>query len=141
MRADEATSGSVRVFGIDAARQPDTVKRLIGYMPQTAFAMRDLLVEEAVYFTARLKGLSHAGALSQRADLLRTFGLDEVRRQPISQLSGGMQRTAGFVMALLARPRCWCWTSQPTTWTRSAGGPSGRLSGAPLPRRGPPAYW
>ena len=48
------TAGSVRVFGVDAARHPDAVKRLIGYMPQTAFAMRDLLVEEAIYFTARL---------------------------------------------------------------------------------------
>jgi ABC-type multidrug transport system ATPase subunit len=98
------TAGQVRVFGTDAARHPDAVKRLIGYMPQTAFAMRDLLVEEALYFTARLKGLSHTDSLSQRAALLRDFDLDPVRRQAISQLSGGMQRTVGFVMALLGKP-------------------------------------
>jgi ABC-type multidrug transport system ATPase subunit len=73
-------------------------------MPQTAFAMRDLLVEEAIYFTARLKGLSHADTLVQRDALMRDFGLADVRRQPISQLSGGMQRTVGFVMALLGKP-------------------------------------
>ena len=98
------TAGTVRVFGIDAARRPDAVKRLIGYMPQTAFAMRDLRVDEAVYFTARLKGLSHRDTLAQRAALMRDFDLDSVRGQPISQLSGGMQRTVGFVMALLGRP-------------------------------------
>jgi ABC-type multidrug transport system ATPase subunit len=98
------TSGQVRVFGVDAARRPDSVKRLIGYMPQTAFAMRDLLTEEALYFTARLKGLSHAHAVAQRAELLRTFELEEVRRQAISTLSGGMQRSVGFAMALLGNP-------------------------------------
>lgn len=98
------TSGQVRIFGIDAARQPDSVKRLIGYLPQTAFAMRDLLAEEALYFTARLKGLSHADALAQRAALLRDFDLEAVSKQAISTLSGGMQRSVGFAMALLGRP-------------------------------------
>lgn len=98
------TSGAVKVFGIDAARKPDAVKRLIGYMPQSAFAMRDLLVDEAVYFTGRLKGLSHADTLAQRRSLLEKFDLAPMRGQAISQLSGGMQRTVGFVLALLGRP-------------------------------------
>jgi ABC-type multidrug transport system ATPase subunit len=98
------TSGEVRVFGIDAARRPDEVKRLIGYLPQTAFAMRDLLVNEAVYFTARLKGLTHGDAVDQRARLLKKFDLAKHAKQPISQLSGGMQRTVGFTLALLGRP-------------------------------------
>ena len=98
------TSGDVRVFGIDVARRPDEVKRLIGYLPQTAFAMRDLLVNEAVYFTARLKGLTHADAVDQRARLLKKFDLAQHAKQQISQLSGGMQRTVGFVLALLGRP-------------------------------------
>lgn len=98
------TSGEIRVFGVDAARRPDDVKRLIGYMPQAAFAMRDLLVDEAVYFTARLKGLSHVDAVAQQGQLLKEFDLEPHRKQAISQLSGGMQRTVGFVMALLGRP-------------------------------------
>ena len=98
------TAGEVRVFGIDVARRPDDVKRLIGYLPQTAFAMRDLLVNEAVYFTARLKGLSHQDTVAQRSRLLKHFDLEQHAKQPISQLSGGMQRTVGFVLALLGRP-------------------------------------
>ena len=98
------TSGQVRIFGIDAARKPDSVKRLIGYLPQTAFAMRDLLTDEAMYFTGRLKGLSHTGAIEQRGALLRSFEMEEVSRQAISTLSGGMQRSVGFAMALLGKP-------------------------------------
>ncbi len=98
------TSGRVSVFGVDAERDPERVKRMIGYMPQTSFAMRDLLAEEAIYFTGRLKGLSHKETLRQRDSYIDEFQVDEIRRKPINQLSGGMQRLTGFIMALLGSP-------------------------------------
>ena len=98
------TSGHVWVFGVDADRDPERVKRMIGYLPQTSFAMRDLLAEEAIYFTGRLKGLSHKETLRQRDSYIEQFEVDEIRRKPINQLSGGMQRMTGFIMALLGSP-------------------------------------
>ena len=98
------TSGSVWVFGVDAERDPERVKRMIGYLPQTSFAMRDLLAEEAIYFTGRLKGLPHKETLRQRDLYIEQFEVDEIRRKPINQLSGGMQRMTGFIMALLGSP-------------------------------------
>lgn len=98
------TSGNVWVFGVDAERDPERVKRMIGYLPQTSFAMRDLLGEEAIYFTGRLKGLPHKEALRQRDLYIEQFEVDEIRRKPINQLSGGMQRMTGFIMALLGSP-------------------------------------
>jgi ABC-type multidrug transport system ATPase subunit len=98
------TAGNVWVFGVDAERDPERVKRMIGYLPQTSFAMRDLLAEEAIYFTGRLKGLSHRDTLRQRDDFIEQFDADEIRRKPVSQLSGGMQRMTGFIMALLGQP-------------------------------------
>ena len=98
------TSGHVWVFGVDAEQDPERVKRMIGYLPQTSFAMRDLLAEEAIYFTGRLKGLSHKETLRQRDSYIEQFEVDEIRRKPINQLSGGMQRITGFIMALLGSP-------------------------------------
>ncbi len=98
------TSGYVWVFGVDADRNPERVKRMIGYLPQTSFAMRDLRGEEAIYFTGRLKGLSHKETLRQRDAYIEQFEVDEIRRKPIMQLSGGMQRLTGFIMALLGSP-------------------------------------
>ncbi len=98
------TSGNVWVFGVDADRNPERVKRMIGYLPQTSFAMRDLRGEEAIYFTGRLKGLSHKETLRQRDAFIEQFEVDEIRRKPIMQLSGGMQRLTGFIMALLGSP-------------------------------------
>ena len=98
------TSGRVWVFGVDAERDPERVKRMIGYLPQTSFAMRDLLADEAIYFTGRLKGLSHKETVRQRDSYIEQFEVEEIRRKPINQLSGGMQRMAGFIMALLGSP-------------------------------------
>lgn len=100
----EPTAGSMSVFGADPGRDPDTVKRMIGYLPQTTFAMRDLYAEEAIYFTGRLKGLSHRETIDQREHLFRVFDLEEIRRKAVFQASGGMQRMAGFVAALLGHP-------------------------------------
>ncbi len=100
----EPTAGSISVFGADPVREPDTVKRMIGYLPQTTFAMRDLYAEEAIYFTGRLKGLSHRATIDQREELFRVFDLEEIRRKAVFQASGGMQRMAGFVAALLGHP-------------------------------------
>lgn len=98
------SSGHVWVFGVDVDRDPERVKRMIGYLPQTSFAMRDLLGEEAIYFTGRLKGLSHKESIRQRDAFIEQFEVDEIRRKPINQLSGGMQRLTGFIMALLGSP-------------------------------------
>ena len=75
------TSGNVWVFGVDADRDPERVKRMIGYLPQTSFAMRDLLAEEAIYFTGRLKGLSHQETLRQRDSYIEQFEVDETTAQ------------------------------------------------------------
>ena len=98
------TSGRIKVFGEDPVEDADSVKSMIGYLPQTTFAMRDLYTEEAIYFTGRLKGLSHQEAIEQRERLFRIFDLEEIRRKAVFQASGGMQRMAGFVAALLGQP-------------------------------------
>src|SRR5213083_3279023 len=53
-----ATSGTVRVAGLDVFRQSDEVRRRIGYMPENNPLHQDLRVREYLKFRARLKGLS-----------------------------------------------------------------------------------
>src|SRR3974377_2049780 len=53
-----ATSGTVRVAGLDVFRQSDEVRRRIGYMPENNPLHHDMRVREYLKFRARLKGLS-----------------------------------------------------------------------------------
>src|SRR5687767_12928733 len=53
-----ATSGTVRVAGLDVFHQSVEVRRRIGYMPENNPMHYDMRVREYLTFRARLKGLS-----------------------------------------------------------------------------------
>src|SRR5208337_5139942 len=52
-----ASSGTVRVGGMDVYQQSDEVRRRIGYMPENNPLHPDMRVREYLKFRARLKGL------------------------------------------------------------------------------------
>lgn len=77
----------------------------IGYLPASAGSWLDLTVQQNVDFVGGTYGL-RGDALRSRADpLLQRAGLADVRDRLSSQLSGGMRRKLGFVLAMLPDPR------------------------------------
>jgi ABC-type multidrug transport system ATPase subunit len=99
------TSGRIWLEGIDVVKQPEQVKPLIGFLPQSGLAMRFTEVERAFHYTGRLRGQSELEARRQTRELLTDLGLSEYARRPISKLSGGLRRLANFGMALMGYPR------------------------------------
>src|SRR5881628_1106089 len=53
-----ATSGTVRIAGLDVFKQSEEVRRRIGYMPENNPLHADMRVREYLKFRARLKGLA-----------------------------------------------------------------------------------
>jgi ABC-2 type transport system ATP-binding protein len=99
-----ATSGTVRVAGLDAFEQSDEVRRRIGYMPENNPLHYDMRVREYLKFRARLKGLSRKQS-RQRADVvMEQCGLTEVGRRIIGQLSKGYRQRVGLADALVHEP-------------------------------------
>jgi ABC-2 type transport system permease protein len=98
------TSGSITVAGIDVVTDPDAVKAVTGYLPQTGLAMRMVEVRRALHYTGRLRGQSEQQAKDQTAELLEELGLDSVANRYVNRLSGGMMRLVNFGMALMGRP-------------------------------------
>ncbi|NGY62589.1 ABC transporter ATP-binding protein/permease [Lentzea sp. NEAU-D13] len=99
------TSGSITVEGVDVVADPDGVKRITGFLPQTELAMRELEVRRALHYTGRLRGQSEADALRQTDSLIDELGLGPVAGRYVNQLSGGMMRLVNFGMALMGRPK------------------------------------
>jgi ABC-type multidrug transport system ATPase subunit len=89
--------GQAQVAGlpVDGRR---TVRRLIGYMPQSVQLPDNVTVGEVVAFFARLRG-----ADPEMADLPEGF-LPAAER-PIGILSGGQRQRVALAVALLGRPR------------------------------------
>ncbi|MGO9204393.1 MAG: ABC transporter ATP-binding protein [Limisphaerales bacterium] len=84
-----ATSGTVRVTGLDVFRRPDEVRRRIGYMPENNPLHLDLRVREYLRFRARLKGLGWKASRRRVDRVMEQCALTEVSRRVIGRLSKG----------------------------------------------------
>jgi ABC-2 type transport system ATP-binding protein len=99
------TSGSVTVGGVDVTRQPETVKTMIGYMPQRFALYPDLTVLENLNFFADVFGSPRAQRDETIERLLGFARLGEFRARLARNLSGGMQKKLALASTLMHRPR------------------------------------
>jgi ABC-2 type transport system ATP-binding protein len=99
------TSGEVRVFGHDLARERARVKSLIGLVPQEFNFNGFEPVEEIVRHQAGFYGVARGEARRRTAWLLQALGLADKARSQARQLSGGMKRRLMIARALAHRPR------------------------------------
>ncbi|MCI0475412.1 MAG: ABC transporter ATP-binding protein, partial [Anaerolineales bacterium] len=99
------TSGVVTVGGIDVARDPEAVKKMIGYMPQRFALYPDLTVIENMNFFADLFGAPRAERAALIARLLGFSRLAEFQTRLARNLSGGMQKKLALAATLMHTPR------------------------------------
>lgn len=101
----EPTSGSVRVMGLDPARQPLSVKAQVGYMPDEVGFYDELSARANLAYIARLNDLSRDEAGRRIDDALARMGLSEVADQPAKTFSRGMRQRLGVADVLLKQPQ------------------------------------
>jgi ABC-2 type transport system ATP-binding protein len=99
-----ASSGTVRVAGLDVFQQSDEVRRRIGYMPENNPLHHDMRVREYLKFRARLKGLGRKQSRVRVDLVMEQCGLTEVSRRIIGQLSKGYRQRVGLADALVHEP-------------------------------------
>lgn len=99
------SSGDIKIFGYDLARQPQEAKACIGLVPQefnfNIFEKtRDILIIQAGYYGIR------TAIAKERADhFLDKLGLWEKRNTTVRELSGGMKRRLMIARALMHHPK------------------------------------
>ncbi|MBI1800196.1 MAG: ABC transporter ATP-binding protein, partial [Chloroflexi bacterium] len=99
------TAGRVAVAGHDVVREAETVKTLIGYMPQRFALYPDLTVLENLNFFADLFGAPRAERRTQIERLLTFARLSDFGARRAQNLSGGMQKKLALAATLMHRPR------------------------------------
>lgn len=98
------SSGSARVGGLDIARDPEGVKRRIGYMSQK-FSLYELLtVDQNIRFFAGLYGLSGDRLRERRRFVLDMAGLTGREHMLTRDLSGGWRQRLALGCAILHEP-------------------------------------
>jgi ABC-2 type transport system ATP-binding protein len=99
-----ATSGSVRIAGLDVFTDSEEVRRRIGYMPENNPLHNDMRVREYLRFRARLKGLGWTRSRQRVETVIKQFGLTDVSRRIIGQLSKGYRQRVGLADSLVHEP-------------------------------------
>jgi ABC-2 type transport system ATP-binding protein len=100
----DPTEGHARVAGIDVAREPEAVRRRLGYMSQRYGLYDDLTVEENLRFYAGLYGLVGRENRARVEELIADLGFAPRRRQLAGTLSGGWKQRLSLACATSHRP-------------------------------------
>ena len=98
-------SGTLRVAGIDAARDPRRVRQVIGLAGQYASVEPAMTGRENLLLVARLFGLGRATARKVADQVLDRLGLTDAGDRLVRTYSGGMRRRLDLGASLVGRPR------------------------------------
>ncbi|HAE86014.1 MAG TPA: ABC transporter ATP-binding protein [Anaerolineaceae bacterium] len=98
------SAGKVRVGDWDVTRQPNEVRRHLGYLPQEFGFFGNLTAFEMLDYIAAMKGVPRNQRKTAIESALVSVGLEDRARQNIRTYSGGMKQRLGIAQALLGDP-------------------------------------
>jgi ABC-2 type transport system ATP-binding protein len=99
-----ATEGRVLWNDHDLARSPDTLRAVLGYLPQDFGVYPHLTALEFLEYMAAVKGLDARSPRQRIDELLAVVNLAEARDRSLGGFSGGMKQRVGIAQALLNDP-------------------------------------
>lgn len=99
------TSGTGRVLGIDVAKDPEGVRRRIGYMTQRFSLYDELTVRQNLNFFSGVYGLRGKERADRLAWAIDTAGLSGKEDLVTRSLPGGWKQRLALACAVLHRPR------------------------------------
>jgi ABC-2 type transport system ATP-binding protein len=100
----EPTSGTAVVGGVDVRRDPEGVKRRIGYMSQRFSLYESLTVDQNIRFFAGIYGLDGQRLEKRRRFVVEMAGLEGREHVRTSDLAGGWRQRLALGCAILHEP-------------------------------------
>ena len=95
-------SGQAKVLGIDAIKNPESVRHTVGYMSQRFSLYMDLSGRENIEFFARMHGVKDR---AKRIDeVVSLLGLEKYLDRPAAALSGGWKQRLALATTILHAP-------------------------------------
>jgi len=98
------TSGHATVLGYDAVRQPEEIRKHIGYMSQRFSLYQDLTVGENLDFYGRTYGVRGEQLRQRKQFAVEMAGLAGRERELTRNLSGGWKQRLALGAAILHEP-------------------------------------
>ena len=102
-----AQSGNVLINNLDLYRHLDSLKQVIGYVPQEDIIHRELTVYRTLFYVAKLRlsrDVSRAEIDQIINEVLDVTGLADSRNIPVRDLSGGQRKRVSIAVELITKP-------------------------------------
>ena len=99
------TSGDAKVAGFDVYKNPNNIKKNIGYMSQKFALYDDLTVKENITFFGGIYGLSRAEIKTKTNVLIEELNLQDAANKLVGDLPLGWKQKISFSVALLHNPK------------------------------------
>jgi ABC-2 type transport system ATP-binding protein len=99
------SSGKAYLAGYDVSRQPDAVRRVIGYVPQALSADGTLTGYENLLIFSKLYDIPPRRRKQQISEVLEFMGLEDAAHRLVRTFSGGMIRKLEIAQAILHQPQ------------------------------------
>jgi len=101
----EPTAGTVSVCGHNATSDPISVKRKVGYMPDSLGFYDNMTALENLIYIGELNGIPSSEAKGKATEMLRLVGLkpDDLNKKT-SEYSRGMKQRLGLADVLIKQP-------------------------------------
>ncbi|WP_027394351.1 ABC transporter ATP-binding protein [Aquimarina latercula] len=101
-----ADTGSIDFDGIDVFKQPEELRKVLGYLPQDFGVYPKVSAEMMLNHIAKVKGITNSTERKGYvADLLNKVNLYKFRDRNLGDYSGGMRQRFGIAQALLGNPK------------------------------------
>jgi ABC-type multidrug transport system ATPase subunit len=101
-----ADSGTIDFDGIDVFKQPEELRKILGYLPQDFGVYPKVSAEMMLNHIAKVKGITNSQERKGYvADLLNKVNLYTFRNRNLGDFSGGMRQRFGIAQALLGNPK------------------------------------
>jgi ABC-2 type transport system ATP-binding protein len=99
------TSGEATVAGYDVFKDPEEIKRNIGYMSQKFSLYEDLSVKENIEFYGGIYGLNNKQIKEKSTELIEKLGLQNEANKLVSSLPLGWKQKLSFSVAIVHTPK------------------------------------
>lgn len=99
------SQGTAKIHGLDILEKPDDVRRIIGYLPESAPLYPEMQTHEYLRFVGKARGLNGV-PLQKRLDwVYDACHLKAVWKHPLSEISKGYSQRVGLAQALVHDPK------------------------------------
>jgi ABC-2 type transport system ATP-binding protein len=98
----QPSAGEARVLGFDIRREPEEIRKRVGYVSQKFALYHELTVEENLRFYAGVYGVAERGRV---AEVLAQTGLQGTERMQVAALSTGWRQRLALATSIVHQPR------------------------------------